>query len=225
MKRLSYLNTGKTYLDEQPELESILKDFMDDLKPSYSEYYCGDPSLEPIECRPCDGFIPHSHNLGGFDKEYVTDFRTIQSTGCGLAEGYDYDTARADEINLMALDAWEHDLETESKNALKDVPKDKWNYNDLIDLGLHAVAEAQDAYCDEWLSGCSIFFGYRAMYEGKESSGWHTLMIYVSANESEYYGMCSKGSKTIKEYELKFRNAKELTKALNKIKAKLETDI
>lgn len=57
---------SKVYLDEIPELHSALKQFCEQL--DLDEYGFGtDNDVRELECRRRDGFIPHSHNHGGFD--------------------------------------------------------------------------------------------------------------------------------------------------------------
>lgn len=214
----------KLYLDEQPELDSIIKDFMTDLDSTYDYGFGKD--VEPLECRSRDGFIPHSHNCGGYDKEYYTSIADIWGSGCDLTG--ELNTERAHKVyedafeNLIKYDL-DRTLTPDQIKVLQDIPKEKWNYHDLSDLGHSDIAETMDEYTYDWMRECSIWFGYRAMYEGKSENGWHTLMIYACANESEYWGMCGRGSETVQEHEVKFRNAKELQTKLESIKSALES--
>lgn len=218
-KELKKYDFEKTYLDEQPELDSIVKSFIAELEPNYSEGYGLREDPEKIECRSRDGFIPHSHNHGGYDRTFQTDLHTFLSTGCGLCEGYDTETA--EKQRQKAYESWsEGDMSDDAKKALKDIPKDKWNYHDLDELDLLWIAEELDEYESEWLSDSPIEFGYRAMYEGKQGA-WHTLMIYCVASGDRYYGI-NRGD-TIAEFDIKFRNEKELSEKLEKIKTDIES--
>ena len=71
----------------------------------------------------------------------------------------------------------------------------------------------------EMMSEASVYFGYRAMYEGK-SGARHTLVLYARANESQYYGAFRGAS--LAEIEIKFRNSEELQRKLLAAKDKLE---
>lgn len=54
------------YLDEQPELYTALEAFVSDLELD-PQGFGSDNWFAVLECRRRDGFIPHSHNFGGFD--------------------------------------------------------------------------------------------------------------------------------------------------------------
>jgi len=221
MSQYRYSNPNKTYLDDQPILEGIIKDFLDDLDPSFPEAI--EQDIETIECRSRDGFIPHSHNCGGFDKQWWTDFSMIQGTGY---EVVGYGTKEANDEYTEALETFfKYDLPDEYKSLVDSLPSDKLNYHDLEDLGHTDLIEALEEYTDDWLRHCMVWFGYRAMYEGIDSEGIHTLYIYSCTNQSEYYGAFGNGSDTIAEHEITFTTPLELKFKLNQIKEELESSL
>jgi hypothetical protein len=215
MNRFAYKE--KTYLDQLPEFESIIRDYIDSLDTNYSDGYLTD-EITPIECRSRDGFMPHGHNCGGFDKQWITDLHTVWGSGCSLGN---YDSAAADKEYAEALEMFiKYDASDEMKALLQALPEDKQNYHDLYELGHGHIAEKLDEYCSDWLIGSYIYYGYRAMYEGC-NNGWHTLMIYACANQSEYYD-AFRGD-TLAEIEIKFRNAAELNTKLEAVRGELES--
>lgn len=214
-----YAYKEKLYLDQQPEIESVIRDYIDSLAPYYTDgYQIG--KIEPIECRSRDGFSPYSHNCGGFDKAWITDLCTVWGSGQGIGN---ITTDEAYKAQDEAAETFiKHDASDETKAVLSTLPADKHNYHDLNELGHGDIAEELDEYCMEWLRGDYIHFGYRAMYEGKVH-GWHTLMIYAGVNRSEYHGAHGTGSSTLAEIEIKFRNVGELSTKLEAARSELES--
>jgi hypothetical protein len=207
----------KLYLKDYPEFDAIIKEFIDDLSPNYSEGYLI-KETEAIECIRRDGFIPHSHNHGGYDKEWITDLMSIWGSGCEIGK---YTQEVADNEAIEAAETYiKYDAENKDKKLLATIPEDKRNYHDLYELGHSELAETMDEYCSDWLRDDSIYYGYRAMYEGQQGC-WHTLMIYASANRSQYFG--AQHGDTLGEFEIKFRNANELKTKLKEIKTDLES--
>lgn len=209
----------KVYLDEQPELESVLREFMADLDLCFDfGYGCyGDCEPQPLECRSRGGFIAHSHNCGGFDVTYMTDMRMLW--GSGYTIGTIGDEEISEELSTC-YEAFQYD----HKNGLINIPEEhQSDYHWLYDNGHEDIAEALSEYENSWLSEETIHYGVRAMYEGR-SGIWHTLCIYTGLNQSQYYHAFSNGSTTLGTYEVKFRNATELKEKLYKIKEKIESD-
>ena len=207
-------NIEKVYLDQQPELNDIVKGFITELTPDYDDGHSYADGAEEIECRSRDGFWAASHNHGGFEREWTTDLMNIRGSGTDLG---DYITT--DEAHKEYEDAIECYI-SENEADFKDIPEDKRNYQDLYEMDLSDLAETMDEYAMDWLGGCSISFGYRARYEGKQGA-WHTLVIYACAIQSEYYSAFR--GETLVEIEIKFRNATELQSKLDKVKPELES--
>lgn len=215
-RKLNKFDFEKTYLDERPELDAVIKAFIDDLDPCYAEG-CIIRETEAIECRSRDGFAPHSHNHGGYEKQYLTDLGSVSGSGIEIGN---YTTELAGTQETEALDNFiNYDATDAQKLILKSIPKEKQNYHDLTELGHAKIADAMDEYCNEWLRGDAIWYGFRAMYEGQRGA-WHTVVFYSCANRSEYHGAFQ--GDTLHEVEIKFRNLKELEEKLEKNKADLE---
>jgi len=205
----------KSYIDEQPELQEILRGWLASLDLDSHSVAHGAPDLEEIECRGRDGFIPYRHNRGGFDLQYMSDVGTCAGCGCGP--------------NLTEIERSEQKAYTEAKLWLKenyaselaDVPDEKINYHELCELGKGKLAEELSEAETEWMDE-TVWWGVRAMYEGRDSAGVHTLMIYCSGNVSGYYGLCGQGSQTLAEFEIRFRTASGLRRRLAQLTAKVQ---
>jgi len=207
-------NIEKVYLDQQPELNDIVKDFVTNLTPDYNDGHSYSEEAEEIECRSRSGFSAAGHNHGGFERQWATDLMNIWGSGIGLGDNITTDEAHEGHNNAVECFVSENEAE------FKDIPEDKRNYHDMYEMGFSKLAETMDEYAMDWLSGCRISFGYRAMYEGKQGA-WHTLVIYACAIQCEY-NSAFRGD-TLKEIEIKFRNATELQSKLDKIKTELES--
>ena len=219
--RANYSYSNKVYLDQLPEFESIIRDYIDSLCPNYSDGYLI-KKIDSIECRSRDGFSAHSHNCGGFDKSWVTDLSSIWGSGAGVGK---YDQTSADNEYDEARETFiKYDASEETKALLALMPEDKRDYHGLIESGQDEIAEKMDEYCRDYLTSSHIWFGYRAMYEGS-ANGWHTLVIYAAVNLSEYEGPMGKGGDTLAEIEIKFRNVTELSKKLEQARSELESAI
>jgi hypothetical protein len=66
MKQAYNIYNDKVYLDQLPELHTAIKEYLTGLDLDYWGSGC-ENWLNETECRRRDGFIPHSHNHGGFD--------------------------------------------------------------------------------------------------------------------------------------------------------------
>ncbi len=215
MKSLAYKSREHLgYLTDHPELMTILKTWIENLSFDRGVAY-DSPKMEEIECRARDGFYPHSHNRGGFDLEYLSDVRACEGSGMG---------PNLKEIDKMALaayeDAKEHFKEQE-KESLEGIPDDKINYHDLYDLGLSDLAERLSEIEREYME-TPVWWGVRAMYEGRDGAGVHTLCVYAGGNVNEYYGAFGKGSETLGQWELRFKTAASLSRQLKALTKKVE---
>lgn len=211
---------NKVYLDQLPEFEKIVRDFINSLEPNFSEAY-NEPKAEALECRRRDGFIPHSHNFGGFDRQWFTDLGLIWSTGYEVGS---VTQELADKHQQEAAQTFiKYDASAEDKAILASLPEDKRNYHYLCELGHGELAERLDEYCIEWLSTCAVSFGYRVMYEGQDDSGQHNLMIYACTNLDEYRGAFA--GTTEVEFEVNFRSEADLKDKLEQTRDKLQASL
>lgn len=206
---------GKLYLDAQPEFHKIIKDWIENLD-------IDDPyavaTTDEIECRARDGFIPFGHNLGGFDKTTWADLYALTDHSYG-PKGLNVDK-EIEEGYESALAAFKED----KAEFLLGVPDEKINYGDLYELGHPDLAEELSEYERAHLEG-PVHWGVRAMYEGVDESGTHTLMVYLSASLDEYRGAFGKYSKTLGEFEITFKTVKQLQSKLKSLKKKVEAVI
>jgi len=220
MKHRYSFGPSKVYLDQLPEYESIIRDYIDSLSPDYPDGCPMGKGTEPIECRSRDGFSAHRHNCGGFDRSWLTDLNIVWGSGNNIGK---HDQESADNEYGEARETFiKYYASEETKAVLMSLPEDKRDYNGLLESGHEAMAEELDGYCRDYMQDSVIWFGYRAMYEGS-ANGWHTLVLYASINRSEHGGPMGRGSDTVAEIEVKFRNVAELSKKLESARAQLES--
>jgi hypothetical protein len=215
MKQALKYNADSLYLDQQPELQGVLKDWLQGLDLDAGGVAYDKPRLEEIECRSRDGFIRASHNFGGFDLEYLTEVHTCHGSGCGP--------------NLSAIERhvdWAYQASKEffkeqESAELVGIPDDKIDYHSLYELGRGDLAERLSEIEREHMD-TSVYWGVRAMYEGVDSRGVHTLMLYASGNVNEYYGFCGNGSTELGEWTVRFKTASGLRRQLERLTKKVE---
>lgn len=216
ISQFSFRDTDKTYLDQLPHLERVVREFLEtlDLDGPWGVAF-DEPKVEVIECRRRDGFIPHAHNCGGFDLEYLTDVGACVGSGCGpnLAD-----------IEHAAECAYDYALEAfreQNTEALASIPKDQHNYHSLYELGLSDLAEELSRFEHEAMD-TPVWWGVRAMYEGS-MDGVHTLCLHASGNVCEYHGAFGRGSEQKGMWELKFSTAVELRRQLEQLRTAIES--
>lgn len=184
---------GKIGLDQLPEYESVIRDWLESLN-TLDE--AGTQRIEALEYRSRDGFWAASHNHGGLDLEYWTDLRTLVGSG------------NVPEYMQSAVDR----CQEEAENFIKEQGLSRDKESDI-----ERIYEIEDAHLED-----VAWFGVRCMYEG-ETNGTHVLKVYVGANVSEYYGAFGSGSVDLYETEIRFKTASGLTRKLKAITKKVET--
>ncbi len=216
MKRAIYFEeTERQFLDNQPDLQIVIKEWLESLDLDSGSVAHGDPELGEIECRSRDGFIRASHNFGGYDLCYMADVNSCNGSGGG---------PNLKEIDRQVDQAYKEAIQwfkDQSFIGLEHLKDDEITYSNLYKLGRGDLAEQLSDAELEWRSS-PVWFGVRAMYEGINDKGWHTLMLHCSGNVCEYYGMCGKGSEKLGEFEVKFKTVKGLAKRLKQLKNKVE---
>jgi len=210
--------TGSLFLDQLPELQSAIKDWLKTLDMDPGAVAYGEPSLDEIECRSRDGFIRASHNFGGFDITWLTEVSTCAGSGQGP--------------DLVEIDRQESQSYLESVRWFKDqafiglehLADDEITYSNLCEIGRSDLAEQLSEVEREW-QDTPIYWGIRAMYEGQDTKGVHVLMLYVSGNVSDYHGAHGKDSEQKFEASVRFRSVSGLLRQLARLKAKVEASI
>lgn len=188
------LVTGKTYLDQLPQFENVLREFLEELYVG-GDFY--DQDIESLDCRRRDGFIPHSHNHGGLERSWLTDLSGLWGSGssCGSVE-------------------FDKRVETIIESSLKDA---------RVEAARQGIIDENEINEFEYeFLNTPVYVGVRAMYEGKATNGVHTLMVYVGGNISEYHGPFGSGSTDFAEYEVRFRTVNGLRNQLKRLKVRIE---
>jgi hypothetical protein len=202
----------KTYLDET-QYNEIVKNFITDLSFDFSEGYR--LGVENLPCRRADGFIPHSNNHGGFDVVFMTGWSSIWGSGTSLCDGFDTDQAEKERKDANKS-FWRDNPE-----LAKDIPESKRNYHDLYEMERGELAEKLDEYEMEYVDTDPILYGLRAMYEGVNEEGTHTLVLYAIATDDRYHGF--NYGKTIESWDLEFKNKEDLVRILEILKPEIES--
>lgn len=207
----------KVGLPDYTKMHSLIKDWLTDLSlTNCIEAMENEP--EELEYLNRDGFIPHTHNHGGFDKWAWTDLMAFH--GGGYSAGSEMD----ERINQCLADALEQ-FKSDKAEELKDIPEDKINYHDLYDMDRSDLAEELSEYEFSHLGfECSsVGLQVRVMYEGIEN-GVHTIMIYSMCNWKDAPYHRSRDSQDLGEYEVKFKTLKSLERQLTKLTKTIEQD-
>lgn len=198
------------YLDQQPELSQVVRTWLESLSLDPHGAAYDEPRLEEIECRGRDGFIPHSHNRGGFDLQYLSEVSTCHGGCIGPnLTGIDRDVQLAYEY----AKEWFHD-------KYPDILVSDIDYGTLYGKGLGNLAEELSEAEHENMN-TPVWWGVRCMYEGADETGTHTLVVYASGNVCEYHDAFQNGSETLGQWELRFKTASGLRRQLERLTSKV----
>jgi len=200
------------------KVKDILKDAFDDNVGA--ELF--NSEIEELECRRRDGFIPYSHNKGGFRVYGFTSLDYIRGSGT-----YPASKQATKQIN----DAIDMSISDLNENIFED-NKELLQANGIKSaggIGYHILQELSeksaelykvfrtygdrenDSLSDDY---SSVMYGLQFMYNGIEK-GMHKadLFAFVNVNDAPYHRM---GSSVGKEKVIKWRTKREL---LQKLKA------
>lgn len=150
--------------------------------------------VEPLECMSRDGFYAASHNCGGFDLIAFTDLSYCHGSGYSFGMGKQVDKFIKSNLELASDHCKTNNITDDEKRY-----------------------EVEDEFMTE-----PVWVGVRCMYEGVDSKGIHTLMVYCGGNISEYYGPFQSGSTTLIEFEIRFKTASGLRRQLSNITNKVQ---
>lgn len=210
----------KKYLMDQPKLDALLKALVQEAADDLAECYEG-AEVEPIECISRDGFYAASDNCGGYIYRGFTDVLMIWGSG-----NYPQSKEARKQIDKQYETNEEYARE-DFKEEFKNVPKDKQNYHDLIELGLENLAERFDERVSENGSEDTIMYEIRILYAGIDENGEHTAYVSAAVNwEGPYHrshiswmpGFKCEDSKEVCVTFKGLRDAKEkIKKALTKV--------
>jgi len=227
--RTNLKTTYSQFLEEQPELQSIIKEMLEEASENISDDM--HPNLEEIECHSRDGFIRDSENFGGFT---ATTFDFLSSYwGSGLR----YSSKLA---NKHLDKSVEYSLESAKENFIDqyaaelgalEINEDQVNYHDLYELKQSYLAEKLSEFELESMNDDTIMLQIRVMYNGSEN-GKHSAEVSSVINwESPYhrssgavYRNCGFRMETedVKVVNIEWKNNTELktklAKALKKVK-------
>jgi hypothetical protein len=193
---------GKVYLDSQSKLDALIKELVTEA----AEAFDSEPNIEAVECRARDGFMPFSHNCGGWE---ATAFDYLN-------HGLSYSSKEANaQIEKTMQQAMEYGL---SEMGL---PKDtKWADLNLSEEQEEALREHEDSYLEDE----TIMVSFRVLYHGVDENGKHSASVSAAINwEAPYHRshiswMPGFKCETAKEVEVTWKNLRE---AKTKIKAAL----
>lgn len=204
------------FLDAQPEIQSVLREWMESLNLDPSGLSFDSMQVEEIECRSRDGFIRASHNFGGFDATHMSEVMSCVGSGCGP------DLAEIDRQEKQAYAEAIKWFKDQKFIDLEHLTDDEITYPNLNELGRSDLAEELAEVEREWMDS-PVWWGVRAMYEGKDDKGIHMLALYASGNVCQYHGAFGKGSETKGEWVLRFKTASGLRRQLERLKTKVES--
>lgn len=207
------MTRDEMFLDQQPALHKAIRTWISTLEMDPQSIAFDSLDIEEIECRSRDGFYRAIHNFGGFDATLLSDVRDCQDSGPNLKEiDRQIQQARVEAVQWFKDQAF---------IGLENLTDSQIEYSNLYDLGRGDLAEQLDEVEREWMDS-PVRWGVRAMYEGTDERGTHTLMIYSCGNVDQYYGAFGKGSETFGEWCVRFKTVSGLERQLKQIKKQIE---
>lgn len=152
-----------------------------------------DREVEAIECRSRDGFIPYSHNKGGFQKVAFTSLGTMQGTG--------YATG-SDKFNQI--------VEELIKNNREYFDRSEFDSDDAFEDAIH-----ESLYDNDYNS---VMVKVQVLYNGY-ANGKHEVDVSVmlEATDAPYH----RGYDDLLEKSIRFTTVKELRSKLKALLPKV----
>lgn len=195
--------------DNAAWVKETLKDVLENFDFAFEGFR---PELDEIEHRSRDGFIPYSHNRGGFDVKSFSDLYEYFGTGQVPCD------AMQKAIDQGLKDALEAFVENNPEVLFQGIAPEELSYHSLYDAGLGQYAEILSETEREFLSGdySSVMSQVRVMYHGV-NAGMHSLTVFASLSwtDAPYH----RSSDVLEERLITFKTQKELE---TKLKAALE---
>jgi hypothetical protein len=220
MNMYKHRRTDKVYLEDQNELDTLIKSVVQDASDELTECWEG-REVEPIECMSRDGFIANTSNCGGYEYKGFTTVDMIVGSG-----NYPTSKEARKQIDRQYELNEQHARESlQSEFITYNIPQDKQNYHDLYELGYGRLAERLSESVSERSADDTIMYSLRIMYGGKDESGVHTAWVSAAVNwESPYHRqsiswMSGYKCEHAKEIEVTF---KTLTQAKKKLVAAMK---
>lgn len=181
------------YFDDLPQttreiVESLLIETIDEVegwKPS-------DETIDTIECRSRDGFIPFSHNRGGLMARQFTDLMSLWGSGITVShKKAQAEIERQIEYNLeLAKETFfEKHTKELKKIGITEETDPRLNYHDLYKMKHGDLAERLSQLESKYLSDhdSSIMFEVRFMYSGCDETGTHRAFVSCAVNTEGPY--------------------------------------
>ena len=190
--KIEDLDKPKKYWDDIAE---VLQDFLKDGIGFMNEW------IEELECRRRDGFIPFSHNKGGY-------------RGYHYGNQMDYyicPTYNFDKFNKACEHSYNYHIES-CLEYDKDIDMDKEAFNKALDNDENWALELRNQYEMEMLGDeyCSTFF--ECMMKIVDDNNIE-VSFFLCASDAPYH----RGYDDSIEFDIEFSSINELKNKLNKI--------
>lgn len=166
--------------------------------------------LEPVACQRVDGFIPFSHNKGGYELSSLILGLSNAIESCTDQTGKDKMQKMVDEGYLsVAEDMFKEHKEELAKKGIESVTafQNYMNENDEYDKEFN---EKHDEYIDDE----AVSYRLRVMFNGVENDEYH-FTVDAQVNWEFPYFRDGKGCSAYKETEFSVKNSQELAEVLS----------
>ncbi len=226
IRPLCFDKTEALSFEELPQsVRDIVKDALTqaaDAKPGPEGWKSHDESLELIEHKRRDGFIPFSHNKGGYTYRNFSTLMDYWGSGhtpahAGAAE----EIERQIDYGMQCARESFFAKNTEALKGLGITEAEAVNYHELYELDHGRLAENFSEYESENLGGddSTVMHEFRFMYHGAEN-GKHSASISAALNtEGPYHRSSISWAPNLfcegaKELEITWRTDAELQRKL-----------
>ena len=219
-KKLKAAGTSSP-LPKYPEMEKLVMDGVAEAIDEAANGFEAEGTTEAVEHQSRDGFWAYTE--GGAIGRFMTDLGYLSGTGYTIGDSATKEKI-AGFIEQDYKSAAEYFREA-NVDALKDVPDDKVNYNDLQELGLDDLAEqlseAENESLQEWSIMGTIGVNFFAPDNTRNQSGKPEFYVYATVNWEAPYHRGGKGNENIIfEEDIVAETAEELAGPLSAALAK-----
>ena len=201
--------TEKHYLEQEEEFSKTMKELISDSLDNVDDID-SDNTVEEIESKRRDGFIPHSFNCGGWTVRAFKYVSSIRGSGCSFSS--DEANSKIDELIDYSLKLGRDEFIDQNRDKLKEknIPEESVNYSDLYDLGHGELAELLDEFETAGLDEDTVMLEVRCMYHGVDEEGIHSASVDAAINWETPYHRSGKNNEVYVEQEIEFSTVDEL---------------
>lgn len=193
MKNLKFTGMRESDNFETHEFETIVREWLETVSMPFE----ASVKVEPFEFRRRDGFIPHSHNMGGLDLYTITDVAGLMGSGSHFG---------------TAIEQW---TENSWDAARKDLLEQAKERGETVDVDSETFYDETYQYCSNEYE--TVAWRVRVMYEGNGK-----LTVFAGYDTDAPYFRFSGPYSSLFEQSVNFKTLSGLKRQLERMTKKLE---